>query len=1228
MKKILLFLALYICAQSAWAQFPITMSGYPLVYTGWTYGAGSTGIGPSAVDSEFKLTSNVTSEANYLYYNTAINMAAYCTWQADFDFQVISSSSGVADGLSFWFLSNPPSTAATGSAIGLPPYPNGLILILDTYDNNSPPTNTPLETLLGYNGTTYQYVEGATAGLVAPVNSLQYFITDGSWHHVKVTYNMGTVNVYFNYSTTASLSGTYNLSGVTGYFGFSASTGAVYSTQRVKAVNIVAGSCLTPANNGPICEGDTLKLFAYGDSTGATYAWSNPVSGYTSTNQNPVIPFATMADTGTYRVIKNGLDTAYTHVVIKPKPVVVAANNSVICSGSDLTFTATPDSTGETFSWTGPNAYTSAVENPVITGATQVDTGTYTVIANLNGCLDTSTTHVSIIYVAVPTASNNTPICAGDSIVLTSADAATGVTFNWAGPLGYTSAVQNPVIHNATAAMSGTYTVTAANGICSQTATTVVTVNIIPAIPTIAVSPGQPVCSGTTVNLTASSTAGSTYQWNASNGYTSTVQNPVLTNVATSATATYSVAATLNGCTSDTVHLGVIVDSTPEVPTVSNTSPVCTGFDINFTGYTATAGATYHWSGPPPFSSTLQDPTITNATTVESGTYTLTVTLVTPNLPAGCSSSATTNVVVNQTPGMPTVSNNGPVCEGGLLVLSSVATPGSGTYYWTGPNSFTSAVEYPQINNVSLAANGVYSVYEVLNGCVSPTASTTVVINHTPADPVAASNSPVCQGDTLRLYAADTSIGVAYAWSGPSGFTSTDQNTYVANPPVGNSQLYLVTVALGNCSSTSTVSVNVTPTPALTASNNGPICSGDTLRLFATSDAVVTYHWAAPYPFGFSDSTAQNPVRFPTQLEYAGVYTVTVTTSGATGGCKATVLDTVVINGAPAPTWVNWLTYCQYYNAPPLQAVDATNVLWYPSAAAGGVGTATPPVPATNVTGVFYYYLNETVNGCPSPIDSIQVTINPKPVVTVAPTPAYICPHDSVTLVATDVDPLDVYHWYPSVFLNDTLNSSTVVHPITNQDYMVVVQNRFGCTDTALASVIVYPAGVLFFSVGDSVILHPGETFHIEPTTNCTMINWFPPYGLSADNISDPVASPGTNTMYVATGTTEYGCVVKDSIYFHVSDETIYGVPNAFTPGNGTNTIFKLLEEGQGTLNYFRIYDRWGVLVFESNNVANGWDGTYKGQQQPQGVYVYDIQAVSAKTGKIVSLTGNVTLLR
>ena len=164
-------------------------------------------------------------------------------------------------------------------------------------------------------------------------------------------------------------------------------------------------------------------------------------------------------------------------------------------------------------------------------------------------------------------------------------------------------------------------------------------------------------------------------------------------------------------------------------------------------------------------------------------------------------------------------------------------------------------------------------------------------------------------------------------------------------------------------------------------------------------------------------------------------------------------------------------------------------------------------------------------------------------------------------------------------------------------------------------------------NLGDSVTLFPGESYHIVPTTNCSSFSWFPPEGLSSIAVPDPVATPDVSTQYVVTATTENGCVVKDSISIYVSAESILGMPNAFTPGTGDNKEYRIFLRGAANINHFRIYNRWGNLVFETKDINKGWDGSWKGAPQPFGVYIYEIEAVTS-AGRTFKKTGNLTLLR
>jgi gliding motility-associated-like protein len=128
----------------------------------------------------------------------------------------------------------------------------------------------------------------------------------------------------------------------------------------------------------------------------------------------------------------------------------------------------------------------------------------------------------------------------------------------------------------------------------------------------------------------------------------------------------------------------------------------------------------------------------------------------------------------------------------------------------------------------------------------------------------------------------------------------------------------------------------------------------------------------------------------------------------------------------------------------------------------------------------------------------------------------------------------------------------------------------------------------------------------------------------------DPIVSNmAVSTQYIVAAVTEKGCEATDTVVVSMADQSIIAVPNSFSPGNGSspNDFFKINRLGLASLNYFRIFNRWGTLVYESNNLEQGWDGMYKGQPQPMGVYVFDIDARNNK-GQTYKKTGNVTLIR
>ena len=158
---------------------------------------------------------------------------------------------------------------------------------------------------------------------------------------------------------------------------------------------------------------------------------------------------------------------------------------------------------------------------------------------------------------------------------------------------------------------------------------------VVPAAPT--AGNNGPLCAGSTLNLTASTVSGATYAWTGPSGFTSTQQNPSISNAQVANSGTYSVTATVNGQTSAAGTTVVTVNAIPPAPTASNNGPITAGATLNLYASTV-AGATYAWTGPNGFSSSAQNPSISNAQVANSGTYSVTATV------NGCASAAGTTI--------------------------------------------------------------------------------------------------------------------------------------------------------------------------------------------------------------------------------------------------------------------------------------------------------------------------------------------------------------------------------------------------------------------------------------------------------------------------------------------------------------------------------------------------------------------------------------------------------
>ncbi|MCB0697146.1 MAG: T9SS type A sorting domain-containing protein [Chitinophagaceae bacterium] len=378
-------------------------------------------------------------------------------------------------------------------------------------------------------------------------------------------------------NATTSMSGNYVLY---------ASSGLCVSRDSISVVVRPRPANFTTSVNSPLCAGETIFLSASSTSTGVSYIWSGP-NGFNSTNPGPFISGAVPAHNGYYYVTAtlNGctLDDTLT-VQVKPLPnKPVAGSNTPICSGETLNFTSLSTSSNVSYSWTGPNSYTSAQQNPSISNTTTGMSGNYIVSAMMNGCIskDTATVLVKPLPTATTT-SNSGPECVGDTLYINIGTSSTGATYTWTGPNSFIANTQNTYVANSTVAATGWYVATVDLNGCSFKDSTQAMVYPIPPTPTVSYS--SPLCAGETLQLLASSVSGASYNWTGQNNFTSITQNPVLVNVQVNDTGTYKVTATVNGCTSAEGSTIVNINPLPFVtifPMPGDT--ICSGDKVSFT---------------------------------------------------------------------------------------------------------------------------------------------------------------------------------------------------------------------------------------------------------------------------------------------------------------------------------------------------------------------------------------------------------------------------------------------------------------------------------------------------------------------------------------------------------------------------------------------------------------------------------------------------------------------
>jgi gliding motility-associated-like protein len=291
------------------------------------------------------------------------------------------------------------------------------------------------------------------------------------------------------------------------------------------------------------------------------------------------------------------------------------------------------------------------------------------------------------------------------------------------------------------------------------------------------------------------------------------------------------------------------------------------------------------------------------------------------------------------------------------------------------------------------------------------------------------------------------------------------------------------------------------------------------------------------------------------------------------------------------------------------------------------------------------YYRSIVKNGaCPadtSSVASVKLYTTPFPQSTFDPADTTICygaaaPLNAVITIGTN------YTWIKTDSLQNPGNGAigatpyslnALAYPLKTTNYTLSIENN-GCPNFLLDTFHINVIPQIIVNAGNDTSVVIGEPLQFNAVSNDPaedVFLWTPPTDLNNPNIAAPIGvyTSTTDTItYTVRATDVFGCYGEGKISVRVfkTSPDIF-VPNAFTPGKNINGVFRPIPVGISSLKYFRVYNRWGQLVYSTSQSGQGWDGTLDGRPQDSGTFVWMVQGVDY-TGKIVTKKGTMVLLR
>lgn len=914
--------------------------------------------------------------------------------------------------------------------------------------------------------------------------------------------------------------------------------------------------------------------------------------------------------------------TAY--ITIWPKPTATYTASPLVSCAASQVVNFTNQSTGNGLSnkWNfGDGAFCNTV-NPSHLYAQGKYKATL-IVTNSDGCIDSIKQNVQVINLKANFAATDTNVCTGAAIIFNELSPMPGANWHW--DFGDSTSTNN---RNPTKSYSqpGIYSVTfkLTDNICGDVSTKVKYINVYSCIiPSITSSAGHSCTAPFLVRFYSQAPTGSTVLWHFGDGDSSTAFNPTHTYLRV---GLFTVSLTItdsNGISATTVKPNYINISLPYVNFESDTL-FCPGHPVQFTNLSSST-TRFLWHFGDGDTSVLYNPVHVYRSY---GHYGVSLTAWDSS---GCDATNaklsyihidSLNIGFN-------VSDKFSMCPPLASVFSSYSNRAHMTYKWVFGDGYTdTAVNpthvyfHPGLYTVELIGTSTY-------GCSYTIVDSNLILVQGPTGTFADSTVSGCvplnvsfTGSTsLNTQSVSCDLGNGIVNNGLLNFnyTYTTANTFHPSFILRDNNGCSVSYPLD--------SIISYPLPTLNVKDTS-ICRGSVVN-------IATDHYQSQWSQA-SGSVCDTCFSVLSLCDTCGsvVLGPLDTTSyrvKTTNQYGCSVSTTFKMNVVPMPVLKpqDTIKICKNASVQIDVVENASHVTWTPSTYLTR-NSASPPVstPAEDIT---YLVTASNQIGCSVSENVIIKVYETIPVSVNADTA--VCPGSLVQLNASVNDTFfhDVtYTWGNS----SNLSANNIADPMatigSGAETFTVTATSGACPATSASMTVgVNPAANVILPA--TIVTTPNTEISISPVSgDLTTYNWSAKDQPSCIDCASMTLVPAESQVVYLNGGNQYGCKATDSMMIHIvsCDPASIFVPNTFTPnGDGTNDILYVRSKALAEMEYFQIFNRWGAIVFQTNNMTTGWDGLVNGKMAEEGTYVYQIKG-KCQDGYDVSTNGAVTLLR